>query len=213
MEITWYGHSCFRIRSKGISIVMDPYDQKIGYKLGKLSADIVTVSHDHYDHNNVAAVSGNPKVINGPGEYEIGGVFITGVQLWHDQEKGARRGSNTAYLINLEDMVTCHLGDLGHPLSTAQVESMSNVDVLLIPVGGTYTINASQAADVISLIEPRVVIPMHYKTEGLQLDIDPLERFAKAMGMKATEPLPKYSVTRGALPEETQVVVLDHRAH
>lgn len=209
MEITWLGHACFRLRGKTTTIVTDPYEDKIGYRLARVTADIVTISHDHYDHNNLAAVGGNPKVVNGPGEYEIGGIFITGFQTWHDTEGGAKRGRNTAYVIEMEDLTICHLGDLGHVLSTQQVEAMSDVDVLMIPVGGTYTITAAQAADVISLIEPRIVIPMHYRTEALKMEIDPLERFAKAMGLKETTAQPKLVVTKSSLPEETQVVVLE----
>ncbi|MHB1006950.1 MAG: MBL fold metallo-hydrolase [Chloroflexota bacterium] len=212
MEITWLGHSCFRLRNKNTTIITDPFDNKIGIKLGKVSADIVTISHNHYDHSNVAAVSGTPKVIDGPGEYEIGGIFITGIQTWHDQENGAKRGKNTAYLFEMDDLVICHLGDLGHTLTTEQVEAMSNVDVLLIPVGGNFTINAAQAAEAISLIEPRIVIPMHFKTEALQIEIDPLERFARAMGLKEVKAVPKLTVTKSSLPEETQVVVLDFRS-
>lgn len=212
MEISWLGHACFRLRGKNITIITDPYEERIGYKLGRVTADIATVSHDHYDHNNVAAIGGNPKVIRGPGEYEISGVFITGVRTWHDTEGGARRGKNTAYIFDLDDLVICHLGDLGHVLTSQQVEDMSNVDVLMVPVGGNFTINAAQAAEVISLIEPRIVIPMHYKTESLQLEIDPLERFARTMGLKEIKPLPKLTVNKGSLPEEMQVVILDYTA-
>lgn len=212
MEITWLGHACFRLRGKNVTIITDPYEDRIGYKLGRVTADIVTVSHEHYDHNNVAAVGGEPKVINGPGEYEIGGIFITGIQTWHDAESGHRRGRNTAYLIEMDDLVTCHLGDLGHVLSAQQAEAMSNVDVLMVPVGGNFTINAAQAAEVISLIEPRIVIPMHFKTEGLKLEIEPLDRFARAMGLKEIKTVPKLTVTKSSLPEETQVVVLDYKA-
>jgi L-ascorbate metabolism protein UlaG (beta-lactamase superfamily) len=212
MEITWLGHACFRLRNKNATIITDPYEDKIGFKLGRVAADIVTVSHNHYDHNNVAAVTGTPKVIDGPGEYEISGIFVTGIQTWHDSEGGNKRGGNTAYLVEMDDLTICHLGDLGHVLTTQQVEAMNNVDVLLIPVGGTNTINAAQAADVISLLEPRIVIPMHFKTEALKLEIDPLDRFAKAMGLKETVAQPKLAVTKSSLPEETQVVVLDPKA-
>lgn len=212
MEITWLGHSCFRIRGKNATIITDPYEERIGLKLGRVTADIVTVSHQHYDHNNVAAVGGNPKVIDGPGEYEIGGTFITGIQTAHDAEGGSKRGKNTAYLIDVDDIVVCHLGDLGHVLTPQQVEAMSNVDVLLVPVGGNYTITATQAVEVINLIEPRVVIPMHFKVEGLTLEIEPLERFARAMGLKEVQSVPKFAVTKSGLPDETQVVVLDYRA-
>lgn len=212
MEIIWLGHSCFRLRGKNVTIITDPYEDSVGYKLGRVTADIVTISHDHYDHNNLAAVNDSPKVINGPGEYEIGGIFITGIQTWHDAEGGSKRGRNTAYVVEMDDLVLCHLGDLGHVLTTEQAEAMSNVDVLMIPVGGTFTISAAQAAEVISLIEPRLVIPMHYQTEALKMEIDPLERFTRAMGLKEIPSQPKLSVTKSSLPDETQVAVLDYKA-
>lgn len=211
MEITWLGHACFRLRGKNVTIITDPYEDRVGYKLGRVTADIVTISHDHYDHNNLAAVTGSPKVIDGPGEYEIGGIFITGIQTWHDAEGGGKRGRNTAYVVQMDDLVLCHLGDLGHVLTTEQVEAMNNVDVLMIPVGGTFTINGAQAAEVISLIEPRLVIPMHYQTEALKMEIDPLERFTRAMGLKEIPSQPKLSVTKSSLPDETQVAVLDYK--
>ncbi|MDA8216180.1 MAG: MBL fold metallo-hydrolase [Dehalococcoidales bacterium] len=211
MEISWLGHSCFRLRGKNVTLVTDPYSDRVGYKLSRVTADIVTISHDHYDHNNAAVVGGEPKVVKGPGEYEIKGVSIIGVQTAHDGEGGAKRGKNTAYIIEMDDLVVCHLGDLGHILSPQQAEAMSNVNVLMVPVGGNFTINATQAAEVISLVEPQIVIPMHFKTEGLNMDIDPLDRFARAMGIKELTPVPRLSVTKSNLPEETQVVVLEFR--
>jgi L-ascorbate metabolism protein UlaG (beta-lactamase superfamily) len=212
LEVTWLGHACFRLRGKTTTIVTDPYEDSTGLKMARTTADIVTVSHDHYDHNNVSAVGGDPKVVTGPGEYEIGGIFITGIQTWHDGENGAKRGRNTAYLIDIDDLTVCHLGDIGHILSPQQVEAMSNVDVLMIPVGGIYTINSTQAAEVIALIEPKIVIPMHFKTESLKMEIEPLERFARAMGLKETTAVPKLNVTKSSIPDAMQVVVLDYRA-
>lgn len=211
MEITWLGHACFRIKSRDATIVTDPYDKSVGYQMGKVSADIVTVSHGHFDHNNVAAVAGEPKIISGPGEYEIKGVMITGIQTFHDTEQGKKRGKNTVYLIETEDLVVCHLGDLGHVLTAEQVEEMSNVDILMVPVGGNYTINAAQAAEVISLIEPRIVIPMHYKTDVVKLEIDPVDKFLREMGIKSIQPQPKLTVSKNSLPEESQVVLLEYR--
>ncbi|MGQ9676721.1 MAG: MBL fold metallo-hydrolase [Chloroflexota bacterium] len=208
MEITWLGHSAFRLRGKEATVLTDPYGSEIGYVLGKVSADIVTVSHDHYDHNNVGAVTGSPKVISGPGEYEIRGVRITGIRTFHDSEGGLRRGKNTVYVIELDDLVVAHLGDLGHVPTPEQVQQMGNVDVLLIPVGGTFTINAAQAAEVVNLVEPKIVIPMHYKTPSLKLDVDSADRFLREMGVKQVEPQPKLVVNKGALPAETTVVLL-----
>ncbi|GAG09229.1 unnamed protein product, partial [marine sediment metagenome] len=147
MEITWLGHSCFRIRGKEATLLTDPYDGSIGYSLGKPKANIVTSSHSHPGHGFTSGVGGAPRIVHGPGEYEVSGVFITGIGTFHDAEKGRERGGNTIYLIEMEDMTLCHLGDLGHPLSSEQVEETSGVEVLLVPVGGLSTIDASQAAE------------------------------------------------------------------
>ena len=206
MEIIWLGHSCFRLRAREATIVTDPFP-----KVGRLTADIVTVSHQHPRHNNVAAVGGNPRIVAGPGEYEIKGVFITGLATHHDAEKGRRRGRNTAYLIEAEELVVCHLGDLGHILTPEQVEAMSNVDVLFVPVGGNNTIGPPQASEVISLIEPKIVIPMHYRIGDEPSELEPVEKFLREMGLQKAEPQPKLMVTRSALPDEVQVVVLEPR--
>ncbi|MCL5959053.1 MAG: MBL fold metallo-hydrolase [Chloroflexi bacterium] len=211
MEITWLGHACFRLKGKEATVITDPYDQSVGYQLGHPSGDIVTVSHHHHDHDAITAVGGEPRVVDGPGEYEIKGVMIVGIQTFHDAEGGKKRGKNTAYIIRLDDVVICHLGDLGHVPSADQVEEMSNVDVLLVPVGGNYTINAAQAAEVISLVEPKIVIPMHYKTDWVKLEIDPVEKFTREMGLKSFQPQPKLVVTKSTLPAEQQIVVLEYR--
>jgi len=213
MEITWLGHSCFRLRGKDVTIITDPYTKDIGHSLGRPQADIVTVSHDHFDHNNARGVTGDPKVLKGPGEYEIKNVFVKGVATFHDLETGKSRGRNTVYSMTLDDVVLCHLGDLGHPLTQAQAEEIEEVDVLMIPVGGVYTINATQAAEVVSILEPKIVIPMHYQTEVLTLKqpLDPVDRFLMEMGVKNVTPQSKLVIARGTLPEETQVVVLDYR--
>jgi L-ascorbate metabolism protein UlaG (beta-lactamase superfamily) len=212
MEINWLGHSCFRLKGKDVTLITDPYDKSVGYSLGRPQADIVTVSHEHFDHGNATAISGNPKIIKGPGEYEIKNVFIKGISTFHDMEEGKARGRNTVYAITIDEVVICHLGDLGHVLTQAQAEELDEIDVLLVPVGGTYTIDATQAAEVVSLLEPKIVIPMHFQTEVLTLGkrLDPVEKFLKEMGQPAVNPQPKLLVTRGALPEETQIVVLDY---
>jgi L-ascorbate metabolism protein UlaG (beta-lactamase superfamily) len=209
MEIAWYGHACFRLRDKGATVVTDPYDQSIGYTLPKIHADIVTVSHNHADHNCVSGIKGAPKVVDGPGEYEIKGVFITGIATFHDRKKGAQRGRNTVFLLEFNGLTICHLGDLGHVPTQAQVEALSDVDVLLIPVGGVSTIGAPQAAEVISLLEPKIVIPMHYKTKALALKLTSVNRFLQEMGLKKLAAQESLKVTASTLPEETQIVLLD----
>jgi len=212
MEISWLGHSCFRIKGREAIIVTDPYDQSIGYSLGKLKANIVTSSHPHPGHGFVAGVSGDPRVVRGPGEYEIAGVFITGIRTFHDNEKGKRRGKNTVYLIEMEEMTLCHLGDLGHILSSEQVEEISNVDVLMVPVGGLSTIDAATAAEMVRLLQPKIVIPMHFKTDAVGFKLQPVGDFLKEMGLKESSPEPRLAVTRASLPPETKVVVLDYRS-
>lgn len=211
MEIIWLGHACFRLRGKEAVVVTDPYDKSVGYALGKPSADIVTLSHSHPGHGNRAGVGGEPRIVDGPGEYEIKGVVITGFRTDHDSEGGKARGKNTAYLIEMESLAIGHLGDLGHVLTAAQVEAMSKVDVLLVPVGGVTTINAAQAAEVISLIEPKIVVPMHYRAAGADANLDPVDRFCREMGAASLTPQPRLSVTQSNLPDITQVVLLEQR--
>ncbi|MEK7808389.1 MAG: MBL fold metallo-hydrolase, partial [Chloroflexota bacterium] len=213
MEITWYGHSCFKLSERNLSMVVtDPFDKSIGYTLPKLKADIVTVSHDAPGHNNVGAVK-DARVINGPGEYEIGGVFITGVatqQAGGDKKKKVE-GKNTLYVFDFDGITVAHLGDLDHVPTQAQVEEMGNVHVALVPVGGGGGLNSSQAAEVISLIEPAIVVPMHYKTEDTNLKLDPLNKFLKEMGLGTVKTEDSLNVKKGNLPEETHVVVLEYK--
>ena len=207
------GHSCFRIKGKEATIVTDPYDDSIGYPQRKPKANIVTSSHPHPGHSFTSGVGGEPRIVHGPGEYEISGVFITGFSTFHDADKGRKRGKNTVYLIEIEEVTLCHLGDLGHILSSEQVEEMSGVEVLLVPVGGVSTIDGAAAAETVRLLQPRIVIPMHFKTEVLRFELDPLDRFLKEMGIKAgLSAEPRLSITKASLPEETQVVVLDYRS-
>jgi L-ascorbate metabolism protein UlaG (beta-lactamase superfamily) len=211
MRISWYGHSCFRLSSRSGTVVTDPYGKGIGYKLPRLRADIVAVSHDHPDHNNVKAVKGKPKIISGPGEYEIKGIFVIGIPTFHDSRGGKLRGRNTVYLFDWEGLTVCHLGDLGHVPTQAQLEDLGDVDVLLIPVGGVTTIDAAKASEVIALLEPRIVIPMHYKTKALQdSKLRSVDQFLKGMGIKNTVPQDQLQVTRGKLPSDTQVTIMDY---
>lgn len=209
MDITWLGHSCFRIRSNQAIIVTDPFPPNLGFSLGKQTADIVTVSHGHTSHSYAQGIGGEPRILKGPGEYEISGVLILGIATYHDAVKGQARGKNTAYLMEIDGLAVCHLGDIGHVLSDEQMEEMGNVDVLLLPVGGGSTINATMAAEVIRKLEPKAVIPMHYKTPALKRELAPVEVFLKEMGMAQVEPRPKLNVTRSNLPISTQVFVLN----
>jgi len=210
MDIGWLGHSCFRIKGAHATVITDPYSPDLGYTLGKPTARIVTVSHQHPGHSCVHDVGGDPRTVTGPGEYEISGVLIIGVATFHDGEKGGERGKNTIYLMEVDEVSVCHLGDLGHVLTTEQVEEVGNVDVLLIPVGGVSTIDASIAAEVVRQLEPKVVVPMHYKTEALNWELEPVDRFLKEMGAKEVNSQPKLSFTKANLPISTQVFLLGY---
>ncbi len=210
MEISWLGHSCFRIKGAQATVITDPYSPDLGYTLGKPTAHIVTVSHQHPGHSYVEGVGDGPRMVTGPGEYEISDVLIIGLTTFHDEEKGGKRGKNTIYLMEVDEISVCHLGDLGHVLTPAQVEEIEKVDVLLLPVGGVSTIDASMAAEVARQLEPKLVIPMHYKTEALKRELDPVDRFLKEMGVREVESKPKLSVTKANLPLITQVFLLDY---
>ncbi len=213
MEIVWLGHSCFRLRGRSVTVVTDPCGKATGYGIGRPTANVVTVSHDHPGHNNVAAVTGSPLVVQGPGEFEISSVLIMGIRTYHDPEKGASLGKNTAYVLEMDEMRFCHLGDLGHVPTPEQVEELSGVDILLAPVGGGSTIGGAAAAETVSLLEPKLVIPMHYQTPAAKAELEPLDRFLKEMGAPTAveERQPKLSVTKSTLPHETKVQVLDYR--
>lgn len=210
MEITWYGLSCFRLIERGMaSIVTDPYDSAvIGYEPLKLKADVVTVSHDAPGHNHTDAVRGDRHVLSGAGEYEIGDVFITGIQTsGHDEKPGTRR--NTMFVFDYNRLCIAHLGDLDTVPSQSDIEAGGTVHIALVPVGDGSSLNAAKAAEVISLIEPNIVIPMHYATPGCKLQLDPLEKFLKEMGLTEYEEQPSYKTSGpSGLPTETRVVVL-----
>ncbi len=210
MEINWLGHSCFRIKGSQASIIADPYPPGLGYSLGEITARIVTVSHQHPSHSYVQGIGGEPRVVAGPGECEIGGVLIIGIATFHDRERGGKRGKNTVYVMEVDDVSVCHLGDLGHTLTAGQVEETGNVDVLLLPVGGVSTISATVAAEVVRQLEPKVVVPMHYKTPALDWELEPVDRFLREMGIAQLDPQPKLTVTRSSLPDSIQVCLLDY---
>jgi len=210
MDISWLGHSCFRIKGSHATVITDPYSPSLGYSLGKPTARIVTVSHQHPGHSYVQGVGGEPRVITGPGEYEISGILIIGIATFHDAEGGEKRGKNTVYLMEVDEVSVCHLGDLGHVLTAEQAEELGNVDILLLPVGGVSTINAPAAAEVVRRLEPKVVIPMHYKTQALSWELEPVGRFLKEIGVKEVNSRPKLSFTRTSLPATTQIFLLDY---
>ena len=210
MEISWLGHSCFRIRGSHAIVITDPYSPSLGYSLGKPTARIVTVSHQHSGHSYVQGIGGEPRLVIRPGEYEISDVLIIGIATFHDADRGKERGENTVYLMEVDEISVCHLGDLGHVLTAEQVEEIGNVDVLLLPVGGVSTINAPMAAEVVRQLEPKAVVPMHYKTSALSRELEPVERFLKEIGVKQVEPQPKLSFTKSSLPVSTQVFLLDY---
>ncbi len=213
MVITWHGFSCFKLQDQArdheVALLTDPYEPEDGKKLSRaLAADIVTVSHDHPRHNNVAAVGGEPFVITGPGEYEVKDVFVTGVATYHDLVDGKEKGNNTLYYITAGDLHMLHLGDLKHPLEEKHIEDLHNIDVLFVPVGGGDVLNAKQAVEVIGQIEPRIIIPMHYRVAGYGAKLDTVDAFLKAMGAGKVEPLPKLKIAAKELPQEEMKVVL-----
>ena len=213
MEISWLGHACFVLRGKHATLITDPFTpqsaaQGEAPRLGKVNASIVTVSHQHSGHNYVAGVGGKPRVVRGPGEYEISDVLITGVASYHDNKRGQEYGRNTIYVIHMDDLAICHLGDLGHTLQEEQLEEVADADVLLIPIGGQHTINATQAAEVISQVEPRIVIPMHYRSDEGDAA---LNKFCREMGVESLEQQQKLVISRNTLPTETGVMLLAPR--
>ncbi|PDV97219.1 MBL fold metallo-hydrolase [Candidatus Chloroploca asiatica] len=215
-DVQFLGHACFRLRGRDGTVLCDPFNRSIGLDIGRPTAHIVTISHNHADHNNVAAVKPLREklfVVESPGEYEVSGIMITGVRTYHDKERGAERGYNTVYVIHLDEVVFCHLGDLGHELTQAQLEAIGNVDVLFVPVGGGETIGPAEAINVISQIEPRIVVPMHYALAQLSFDepLLPLERFTTEMGLKEMSAEDKLTLNASQLTaerEETRLVVL-----
>jgi L-ascorbate metabolism protein UlaG (beta-lactamase superfamily) len=211
MEILWYGHSCFRLKTRGAIVVCDPCSKLVGYSIPRMRADIVTISSDLPDYNNCALLQGNPKVVRGPGEYEVKGVFITGIVTPQKKGKTTERPRNTLYLFDFDGLTVCHLGSLEHIPSQTQLQALADIDVLLIPVGAVTTLNANQAAEVIGLLEPKVVIPMHYRTKAAQTKLEPVSKFLKEMGLPETTPRDSLEIDKSGLPSETQVIVLNYK--
>lgn len=207
-EIKWFGHNCFRIRAKEATVITDPVDRVTGYSMSKQTADIVSLSHEHQGHINLNAVRPEFQTVRGPGEYEMHDVFITGIRTYHDDKRGAERGYNTCYMIELEGMMFCHLGDLGHPISGEVAESMANADVLMVPAGGKDIITPQQAAEIVGQLEPKVVIPMQYATEQGDRDLGSLEAFCKALGVAQPEAIDKLSLRSSDLGETMRIITL-----
>ena len=207
-ELRWFGHNCFRIKAREATVLTDPVGRETGYAMPKQAADVVTISHDHPGHANLAAVRPEYQVVNGPGEYEMHDIFITGIRTYHDEERGKQRGYNTVYLIELEGMVICHLGDLGHALTEEQAEAMSNVDVLLVPAGGGSVIDPAKAVETISQLEPKVVIPMQYATPRGDSGLSDLTAFCKQLGVEVPAAEEKLALRQSDLSEAMRLVVL-----
>ena len=215
MNIQWHGQSCFQIiarreKNNQVSIVIDPFDEALGLRVPKLEADILLTTHSHSDHNNVKAVAGQPFLISGPGEYEVKEVYIQGIHSWHDEREGKKLGENTIYTIEAEDLKLCHLGDFGQKeLTEEQLEKIGEVDILMIPVGGVFTISAKEATKVMSQIEPKIIIPMHYQIPKLKLKLDGIDKFLKVVGIKSIAPESKLSIKKkDIVQEEVKIVVL-----
>jgi L-ascorbate metabolism protein UlaG (beta-lactamase superfamily) len=217
MEIVWHGHSFFEIKSKEnkeqIRIAIDPFSEEVGLKAPKVEADILLISHDHYDHNNKNAILGNYFLIENPGEYEIKGVFIKAIKSFHDKSDGKERGENLIFLIDSEDLRVCHLGDLGQKeLNEKQVEEIGSVDVLMIPIGGVYTISQKEAIKILEQLEPKIIIPMHYSLPKLKIKLDSVDKFLKSLGIKSLTPEKKLSIKKENLSsEESKIVLLEPR--
>jgi len=212
MIITWQGHSCFKIQDKvssdGVTVVCDPFDKSLGLKVPNFEADIVTISHDHFDHNHVAFLRGDPYVIDQAGEYDVKGILVEGVASYHDKKKGEERGTNIIYRLVIDDISIIHLGDLGHVLEDKHLEKLTGTDVLLIPVGGKYTLDYKEAVNVVSQIEPRIVIPMHYRMkEGGVKEIDEVDKFVKELGISPSYE-DKLKVSKKDLPSEDMELVI-----
>ena len=217
MDITYLGHSSFKIKTKTATVITDPFDPKmVGFKYPGIDGDIVTVSHDHGDHNAVEKVNGVKKVVSGPGEYEISGVSIIGLQSFHDSSKGEERGKNTIYVIEAEGLRIAHLGDLGHTISDKLIDKMGSIDVLMVPVGGFYTIGPKEATEICSKIDPYFIIPMHYKAEGINLSqferLESKEAFLKDIGL-VVEVMQKFSLKKTDITDDqsAKVIVLERK--
>lgn len=212
MEIVYHGHSCFRLTERGLAtVVTDPYNhEEVGYSPLKLRADIVTVSTQTPGHNNAQVVKNNSHTLTGPGEFEIGGVFITGVQTDGKARRNPAIKRNTLYVFDYNGVTVAHMGDIRRVPSQTEIEALGTVRIALVPIGGGDGLNAAKAAEVVSLLEPGLVIPMFYATPNTNLDLDPLGKFLKEMGLGTVDPISSLKVSYSSVPDETRVVVLDY---
>jgi len=214
MNIIWHGQSFFEIGTKDIGnkelkIAIDPFDKSLGLKLPKTEAQILLITHGHSDHSNKKAINGNPFLIEEPGEYEVRGVHLKGIQGFHDDSQGKEKGKVVFYVIETENMKICHLSDIGQKeLTPEQIEEIGDVDILMIPVGGVYTIDAKRASNIISQIEPKIVIPMHYQIPKLNLKLNSLDQFLKEIGSQKIEPQKKFKIKASDIPKEIMQVVV-----
>jgi L-ascorbate metabolism protein UlaG (beta-lactamase superfamily) len=211
MEIYWLGHGCFRIRGRDATVVTDPCPPSTGYKIGKVPADIVTMSRDHADSSYRQAISGEPKYVSSPGEYEIAGVLMTGVRTDHEARQAGAPSRNVAYVLDLDDIRVCHLGSISKRPVSDDVEALGTPDVLIIPVGGGQAFDAQAAAETVSLLEPKIVIPMQYKTEAAVADLEPVDKFLKEMGSEGKTAEARLSLTKSNIPQDTTIVLLSYR--
>ncbi|MGI2336461.1 MAG: MBL fold metallo-hydrolase [Dehalogenimonas sp.] len=209
MEIKYLGHSCFRIKGKNTTVITDPFSPDIGLALGKQTANIVTISHQHPGHNHSEGIGGTPRIVSRPGEYEIGDAIIIGLSSYHDAEKGLIRGKNVVFVVAMDELTICHLGDLGTPLKESEIEELGKVDILMVPVGDMSALNSAAAARLVRQIEPSIVIPMHYQLPESNRELEPVGRFLSEMGTDGIVPQAKLTITRSNLPLTTQVVVLE----
>ena len=210
MEISWLGHSCLRIRSNDVTLITDPYGDSLGLSMGRHRADIVTMSHSHPHHSHHEGIEGKPVILSGPGEYEIGGFYITAMGTDRSGEEG-RREINTIYSIHSETLTLCHLGDLNQMLSPRQVEELGDTDILFVPSGGVCTVATDRAAELVSIMDPKIVVPMHYRDEGVEVELQPLGPFLRDMGVTEPPRQAQINVTSSTLPRDLQLVVLERR--
>ncbi len=208
MRISWLGHASFLIESGGKKLISDPFDEKLGYPVYEEEVDISTVSHEHWDHSAVSILKGQPVVVKGTGDFEINGFKITGFPTYHDNKKGKKRGPNTVYKICTEGIDLLHMGDLGHLLSAEEYKMIGKVDILLLPVGGVYTVNADEAYQIVQAIHPTVVIPMHFNTPHLCFELDPVEKFTCKFDQVIKQPF--LEITADNFPEQDEIIVLDY---
>lgn len=211
MKIRWLGHSSFLIESeRGIKIITDPFDETLGYKLPQIKANIVTVSHEHFDHNYVRGIKGRPIVFKGPVKRESHKMEFTGIATYHDSVFGSKRGPNTIFIIKTDGLKLCHLGDLGHILNPDKLAEIGYIDILFIPVGGFYTIDSTQANQIVNDIKPRITIPMHYKTEAIKFSIDSVEAFLSNKDNVKRLESNELEIRKETLPENNQILVLQY---